>query len=143
MATATVTNTVVAANGAPITDLVVKARLWPAQPAFSPAGVEIAPWVSTTTNGQGQWTLVLERTDTMIPSGMTYQVLEASKSAKLSRSFYIHVPSGGGDLMDLLVQPPDAPSQAAISDVILRSPNGIRHRLTVANDGTVASSLVA
>ncbi len=100
---ATVTGKLEAVNDAVAAGVEVTFALYPAGIAvFGPDGSEllVAP-VSVRTRSDGTYSASLERTDTMVPSGMVYCVSIVGQP-----SVYITVPAGGGTVVSLLTPPP-------------------------------------
>lgn len=95
MATAVVTNTLKAPDGSVLTDLDVRIRLYPYNvQGYDPSGNEIDGTVYPTAIN-GAWSASLERTDTMTPPGMQYEVSETSEKARIANRKYIVVPGAG------------------------------------------------
>jgi len=111
MATAIVSGLEQDAAANPIEGVEVNFSLYvqdPPQVVTGPEGQEIdvtAPPVSVTSGSDGTWSIALERTDTMTPSGQMYQVARVLNGINQPLA-YITVPPGGGSLSELLAQAP-------------------------------------
>jgi hypothetical protein len=87
----------------------IEAQPFPREPpAMAPGGAIVEP-ASAPVALDGTWAIDLERTDTMVPSGMLWELLSRTV-AGVDHLEYIYVPSGGGRLEDLIAIPPDPPT---------------------------------
>lgn len=109
---ATVTNTIVLPNGDAPTSAAVEIELV----ASDTLTAHAAGWVTATgetvlavarpTVTAGAWSVDLTPNDDVTPSGTVYRVREYAD--RLRYTHYIDVPSGGGELFDLVTDPPGA-----------------------------------
>jgi hypothetical protein len=99
------------AGGNPIAGVIVSFSLYAADPpevVYGAEGQEIdttEPPVSVSSGSDGTWSIALERTDTMTPSGQLYQVDRIIGEIHQAPAF-ITVPAGGGPLWQLLAPSP-------------------------------------
>lgn len=106
MATSVISNTVTDPAGTAVAGVRVVARLVP-PPCFRTAdGSEIDPVVETVTDGSGVWSLTLEETAGISPSGSHYEVVEYLPSKP--RTHTIQVGASNQSLFAALVTPPPA-----------------------------------
>jgi hypothetical protein len=115
MSKATISNTGDTAN-APVT-----AYLFPiGVPAFDGNGNPVVPTVTTVSSSTGAWTMYLEETDTMSPSGMAWQITLGSGSV-----VYAQFGSGGGSLSGLEVTQPSPLSDLKPAVTVLQAGSGV------------------
>lgn len=105
MSTSVISSTITDAAGTALSGARVVARLVPA-PAFRADASEITPVVETVTNGSGQWSLTLERTAGITPSGSHYEILEYLPDGV--RTHTIQVGASPATMFASLVTPPPA-----------------------------------
>lgn len=116
MSTATVTGTVLAADSSAVVGASVTWRLFPHnQVAYDPTGHKVADGGFVRSASDGTWALTLERTDTMVPTGVTYELHTRSWTARLDHREYITLPAGGGTVAQLLTSPPLAVPQTLVA----------------------------
>jgi hypothetical protein len=102
-----VTGTEIDASGNPLGGVQVIATLTPSVVVDEPGPDDVDPNLPLTTYSasNGTWSLSLERTDLMTPSGEVYMIQRFADGAFLPVA-YITVPSGGGNYLSLLTSAP-------------------------------------
>lgn len=112
MATSQLTNTAKDPNGTAVAGVTVTARLRPGAGFRTADSSEITPIESTTSDAAGAWTLTLERTADITPSGSWWEIEEAfGDSHGGPRVWAATVGSANANLLaSLLTAPPAGPT---------------------------------
>lgn len=111
MATSIISNTVTDLSGVVVGGVTVTAKLVPGSAFRTATFLEVASMVTTTSDVNGNWSLVLERNSDVVPSGTYYVVTEKIPDAKGgTKSYTIQVGAVNASLLASLVFPIAAPT---------------------------------
>lgn len=135
MSTATISETVKSLDGTAAVGTVVLA-LAPAQAGYAASTLNtLYPPITLTLDAGGAWSQALERTDTMLPSGMMYSRTLVPRNGAILVSYFV-VPGAGPYTFETVVQPAPVQGGAASAITTLVAGSGI----TIANpSGPIAT----